>query len=487
MFYLTLLLDKEKIASVIKDTYENEGNGTKEYSLSAIEEDVEVMLQQKSELLSQLGEDGRLYKEISVSQDFALMERELSNFRSELGIRFRAATSVFTLSEWLDNRVKEDKFISFCNLEIKAGMKLAKALTRISKSDEFNFSDQQVDKIHTSYSQILNEKETKGCLIISANPIDFLLMSKGQNWSSCMSIGHEYDSGPLSYAKDKRSLIAFLISSKDKKAFQEGEVVGKKWRKIFILDKEFQTVPALIASKGYPFQSDSLTGEAAEFISDTFFKDAPLNEWCEYSDKNVRPLMSFRREEPGAQLYSDIAPQNGIKFYYNAAFLHSLGVTTEEEAKEKGVVFRFRYGVPISCYGVGCYGRSDAGEQSALCNDCSPFLEYCEDCDSEYPEEEIYYTGYGTTVCEGCYDNYYEIAEDDGEVYLLEDLVFIEDKCAFYTEAWTDRNAFYCEDCNSYYSNESIALTIEGHGSICEDCDEVNRRELEEEEEGKSA
>lgn len=458
-------LNREQIADIILDEYHHGSNSHGDYSLKTILSDVDIMLEQKKELLEALGPDGRAYKEVSVSQNFSLMEKEFSDFRSKMGIRFRAATSVFTLSEWIENRVKEDKFISFCNLEIKAGMKLTKALTKISKSPSFNFSDSTLDEIHTSYSQILNEKETNGYLIVSANPIDFLLMSRGQNWTSCMSIGHEYDSGPLSYAKDQRSLIAFLISSKDIKAFQEGKSVGKKWRKIFILDKDFKEVPGLIASKGYPFQSESLTVESATFISELFFKDKPLNEWCDYSKPSVRPLMSFRREASGAQLYSDIAPRNNILFFYNSEFLHSLGIETEEQAKERGVIFRFRYGVPIKCYATGCYSGLYADDRGAVCLSCSPNSETCELCSCEEDEDLIYYLYDGTQVCEFCFAEECGMAENDGEFYLLDDLVFLEDKNGFYTELWAESNAFSCDNCGYYFSNDA-----KSSGNNCVDC-----------------
>lgn len=106
---------------------------------------------------------------------------------------------------------------------------------------------------------------------------------------------------------------------------------------------------------------------------------------------------------------------------------------------------------------------------------------FCEGC-QEWHEGEAYWTCDGDEYCEAAFDDLVSV----GDVYwcnACEDwhLEADEPSTIVYTnyhnsEVWcqyyVDRNAFYCEGCGYYYSNNYYGGSVRGLGSVCEHCSE---------------
>ena len=104
---------------------------------------------------------------------------------------------------------------------------------------------------------------------------------------------------------------------------------------------------------------------------------------------------------------------------------------------------------------------------------------FCEGC-QEWHEGEAYWTCDGDEYCEAAFDDLVSV----GDVYwcnACEDwhLEADEPSTIVYTnyhnsEVWcqyyVDRNAFFCEDCGYYYSNDYYGGRVRGVGCVCEHC-----------------
>lgn len=103
---------------------------------------------------------------------------------------------------WED--IKDDMNYMRNLFEIRAqnGMKLSKFLSKVFDNNEFDIE----------LSKVLQNRNQKGYIAISINPIDYLMMSMNKHgWSSCQRVIRGcFSSAPFSYMMDEPTLIAYM-------------------------------------------------------------------------------------------------------------------------------------------------------------------------------------------------------------------------------------------------------------------------------------
>lgn len=109
----------------------------------------------------------------------------------------------------------------------KVGSKITKMLSSLVPKDLRN-------EFNIIYSRFLQSLQTTGQLVISIDPIDFIMMSENKShWGSCHSVFGEYKAGALSYMLDEHTAIAYLSSNRT--SYYENfdiEWNNKKWRQV---------------------------------------------------------------------------------------------------------------------------------------------------------------------------------------------------------------------------------------------------------------
>lgn len=173
------------------------------------------------------------------------------------------------------------------------GFKMSSSTQKTSrvfnKLAEFMGIDTQKDKSYTTryaqYADMINPKSNEMYYIISVNPLDYLLMSIGNNWSSCHTIDHTninqirctngtstyqgmYRGGTLSYMLDEVSMVTYTLKPTDNVEHPEME------RKIYRNMMHYQD-GTLIQGRVYPQSKDGATDLYAQLrkhFEDVFIK-----------------------------------------------------------------------------------------------------------------------------------------------------------------------------------------------------------------------
>lgn len=135
-------------------------------------------------------------------------------------------------------------------VKIPEGMKTSRAFNKacveygIDKAPNYN-------KLFAKYSDLVSGAKRKLKFFMSLNPLDYLTMSFGVNWSSCHSISSHggWCSGTLSYMLDETSIITYVHS-----AIPTDIEEGKIYREMFHWENNL-----LIQSRIYPQGNDGAT------------------------------------------------------------------------------------------------------------------------------------------------------------------------------------------------------------------------------------
>lgn len=148
------------------------------------------------------------------------------------------------------------------------------------------------DKLFAEYADLVSDLKRKLKFFISLNPLDYLTMSFGTNWSSCQTIDKTnkrnmpnnysggYCGGTLSYMLDSSSIITYVY-----KTMPESIEEGKIYRNMF----HFQN-NTLVQGRVYPQGNDGCTDLYTvfrEFVQGEFVEMLGLqkNAWTK-RDKN---------------------------------------------------------------------------------------------------------------------------------------------------------------------------------------------------------
>lgn len=110
-------------------------------------------------------------------------------------------------------------------LKVRAGQKVSKVVNKFLTKLEFN-KHPDYNKEFAKYSDAVNPLKVKRHTCISVNPIDYLLMSNGNSWTSCHRATNPrpdhrrdgeygcYCSGTMSYMLDETSFLVYTVDEK---------------------------------------------------------------------------------------------------------------------------------------------------------------------------------------------------------------------------------------------------------------------------------
>ena len=297
---------------------------------------------------------------------------------------------------------------------ITKGMKPMKLITKLANAfkigiipDEDGVSD--LEYFRRKHSLLFNNKVLKGELCLSIHPLDYMTMSDNDcDWETCMSWSHDggYKQGTVEMMNSPSVIVAYLTSSEPycfnwgKQGFDDFTWNNKKWRCLFIVDKNF-----IMSIKQYPYYNKSLVCAAAEKI-------AEISGWgeCKAEEYNFNQ----RRWDETFEL------STGQRVFFNfhtGAMYNDFGTDDHFVIvnPKTHVCIKEDYwysGVPeCMCCGETNeeYIGRDTGPEYLLCDMCKPRSK-CEECGciiANY-DDGGWTTEDGHFLCECCFDDHTE-------------------------------------------------------------------------------
>ena len=145
--------------------------------------------------------------------------------------------------------------------KLRNNMKSSKAIGLISRKMGWDQLE-GFNKVYSELCDCINPIDIKRHTCLSVNPIDFLLMSNGDTWTSCHRIGYLinvpdgkrdpgcYSSGTISYMLDDVSFVFYTVDA----SFDEDNIeqAPKACRQVFAYQNK-----AMLQSRLYPQSNDS--------------------------------------------------------------------------------------------------------------------------------------------------------------------------------------------------------------------------------------
>ena len=327
-----------------------------------------------------------------------------------------------------DNIVPENW--SYEDIDIPRGMKITKAF-------KFFINDkEELDKVQTMASRIIQEKKVTGYLGISIHPLDYLSSAESTyNWRSCHALDGEHRAGNLSYMLDKSTIVCYLRGEKETKLPHFPESVpwnSKKWRMLLFLSDNWD---AMFAGRHYPFFSKSLMIKVKKMllpyfreqyrINDNYYWGAPM--WSKWHNDSMVVVHFKVNEEDDFSLNDRYVFVNGIypmkklisdvpkslhfnDLLYSSIYVEPYYCWLETGPHRRGYIdIHFTIGHPVPC--LSCENEYISDPSMMVCNNCdSTTYLTCEYCGDRIPEDEaIWMEDREMYVCRNCYE---ELRED---------------------------------------------------------------------------
>ena len=393
------------------------------------------------------------------------------------------------------------------NYKLRTNMKCSKAIGKICREEGWDKLE-GFNQRYASFCDCLNPLKITRHTLISINPLDYLLMSHGNSWSSCHDIG-EYDyedddrygcysSGTISYMLDNHSFIFYTVD-----ASYNGdkiELEPKIQRQVFGYNDE-----VLVQLRLYPQSNDSgaklvydnIRAIVQKIIADCLGKP---NMWIK-STSDVEDVVS---DGDGATCYPDWEDGNPGSAHCSVSTLKD-----RADGKEnRSIVF----GAKPICIGCGyahdldgcimCDECQDEYEEDdddyvacECCGDsidrdyahwvngnpyCDDCVTQCDDCGSYCLNSDISYID-GHDVCPDCIANGdYYLCEHCGDLQHISEMIETKDDHK-YCDYCADDFVFECEECEDKYTKESLHYDEDTDCLYCDECYEklLKNRELE--------
>lgn len=390
---------------------------------------------------------------------------KVSDLLAPFGYCFRA--NQIDLNYWKSK--EEDKFIaaSIPNTNIKLKLtnkekpfkfikRIVKQCFRLADENKWNLERKNnlleaIEEARIIQSQLLNIKALAGILCLSIYPIDFITMSDNDcGWSSCMSWEENgcYHMGTLEMLSSHNVVIAYLEAEKPctRNYFnKEIKWSNKKWRELFIVDKE-----VIAGIKGYPYYHTELE----QFCLTKLRKLAKINMDWDYMEGffPARRFDIFDTDNPYEYKTFNVRTYMMYNDFGTDKAQCIVSEKFKEQLKEKGYVLPI--GNPPYCVSCGnpIYledGEEDLIGDGVVCASCRGYSR-CASCGRLITDDEGYYVD-GEDICDSCFKNNYATCAICGELHPIDDAEYIT--IVGPTGSYIDtEKKFICPNCMTDYN-----------------------------------
>jgi hypothetical protein len=336
------------------------------------------------------------------------------------------------------------------------GMKWSRFISKWSLETGFS-KCKGYNNLYARLSNSLNPRCNICTAVLSVNPMDYLLMSKGNSWSSCHKIhdgGGEYCSGTISYMLDAVSMIFYTLHEDivDPAKIVWGADGGasttlyskpKLTRQVFCYNDG-----TLLQSRYYPDEDDDAGIKQNRLAVEDAIAEClgRVSVWCV-----VKP--------DDQDVYSDYVFARGGATHY--ADYQCLGNRPKLSHLKSSGIASIEIGHPPIC--IIC-GNTYDKTNSLTC--CMSRLE-CTSCHYAHDEDDLYEID-GDLYCYDCTDTCGRC--DDRVVSDALYAVIVNENDTHSPESWcsncVDYHAFRCEVCGDLFSNELLHEWNNGHDRL---------------------
>lgn len=304
------------------------------------------------------------------------------------------------------------------SLKINSGCKASKALGKIATA--FNLPG--FEDFRICHSQILNQRELGGELVISIHPLDYMTMSDNEcGWDSCMNWRDEggYRQGTVEMMNSPSVIVAYLESNQPMMPCgrMDGSWNNKKWRQLFVVDKN-----VIIGVKSYPYENEEISNEVVRWLKEL----AANNLKWEYKD-----IITVDFETP-IFIEGQDSKKDGFLFHFsNNNMYNDFGCANGHQA-----VLSKNLNVDDINWNYSCsYGQLrvtySGASQCMICGEIYPCLSdegclACEGCQERLTCDACgEYVGEvwsidGMQLCEYCWENRVKTCDICGDEHLEE-------------------------------------------------------------------
>ena len=299
------------------------------------------------------------------------------------------------------------------SIKVTRGAKLMRLLGKICK--ELGM-EEDFEKFRIAHSLILNQKALKGTLCLSIHPLDYITMSDNANgWTSCMSWEDDgdYRMGTVEMMNSPVAVVAYLKSHDKELKWDDQKWNSKLWRTLIVANDQ-----AIISIKGYPYQSETLTGECVDWLKELLTVNCGCNfphprgeinacgGGCTYGGQSYRITLWTSRmyNDCGAVkqygYLSDTCPQALEIHYSGATECMCCGADIGNGDEETNMVI------------------------GACCSDWEGGRIYCDSCDCSMYQDEVYWVE-DVPLCEYCFDQQAATCDFSGDYFFTENMTDI--------------------------------------------------------------
>lgn len=284
----------------------------------------------KSKIYKMMGNKTRLIYKVKNTDMEEFKEREFhSEFRNRikdlLGINkeFFSVIRTFPDSDLINNKHK-------------SGKKYTKFLKEELQKE--NIDEGIIEQAILTYSQVKNSYVTPNCsLVISVEPIDFLLMGVGKGWHTCYTPNEgDYFTGSFSLGLDSYSFLTYFVIN--------GEIINpldKIYRRVGVFSEDYK---GFMLSTQYPYKNKSFEDFTCQILNTIFFEES----YEKVHNKNIKVYKNH-----SSQIYND---------FVSSPKKENLYIGKPREGK-----YVLYYGENVKC--LKC-GKNHALNDVPLCVDC---------------------------------------------------------------------------------------------------------------------
>lgn len=361
----------------------------------------------------------------------------MDEFGSEISRDF---SKFFRKSTYVEDKIDFDVLYKDLDakkaLRLSKGMKPVKALSKIveyfKNKPDFKDCVDTFEDFRLAHSRILNDKVSKGNLVLSIHPLDFITMSDNDyDWSSCMSWKNAgcYRVGTIEMM-NSNNVICCYLEGKEPFKFGSESWANKKWRQLIYCNKDIA-----VAGKAYPYQSksmtDSLLNEVKKLAKENLNWNYPFGIE-EYADMaHVQDEYDIDRAKSYARDHSKYSTKKNIIFDSNGMYNDMLNDhNTTYWCVRKKVNHSKVYNYSGKCNCLCCNGTiiSESGYDeyndrfdntgNVVCEECETEYFYCPLCDEKdinAKHYKLFINGDYKTVCEYCLNDRIRLCPCCGE------------------------------------------------------------------------
>lgn len=329
--------------------------------------------------------------------------------------RYHSLVSLFSAENLYSNSFCGSEFsviLPFSQKQLKVckGARTIKVLSKLAK--EFGL-ETMFEQFRLEHSRILNDKEMHGTLCLSIHPLDYMTMSDNESdWSSCMSwmgVG-DYRQGTVEMMNSPCVVVGYLKSEKDMTTSHEQLWNNKKWRCLYIVDKD-----CIASIRQYPYDSKDLNDYCLNWLREL----AQANGVSSYCDE---PVVWSNRDNGNVVIGDKVVKLSFTSDYmYNDfRFEHKCFIANEAIAEQKHV--HINYSGEAEC--MECGEEIVQGEvptNSLRCSNCGAFR-HCTHCGRILADDDDTYWLGDDPYCECCYDRYSVQCDGCGDTYAEDEL-----------------------------------------------------------------